>query len=346
MLLPVLAAAGTTALAGTTFAGAASASAHSRPRVAPVPLVVYSAQGYDKAVTTAFQKKTGIPVLLDDDSTGPLLAKVEAERNNPKWGVLWVDGSTAFAGLDKMGLLYRGYEPKVNWTTLGSESLPADKSYVPVSMTLMAAMVYNPKVVSNPPKTWQQLLQARWKGAVGMNNPLISGPTFPFVAGMMNDLGGIVPGETYFKKLKANGLVVNPTNGDTLTALENGQIKLALIQSSAAVGATFTDHNLKVVYLPPVTLLPGVIGIDVKAPPAVRAEAERFIQYVLSPAGQKVMQVGDPTGDSLFYPIVKGIKARKALPSIARVKTQSIDPYKWGPKENAINNWFNTNIVQ
>ena len=48
-------------------------------------------------------------------------------------------------------------------------------------------------------------------------------------------------------------------------------------------------------YLNPVTLLPSAIGIDAKAPAAERSEAEKFIEFVLSPAGQKVMQSGDPT---------------------------------------------------
>jgi len=64
-----------------------------------VPLVVYSAQGYDHAMTAAFAKATGIQVKLDDNSTGPLLTQIEASKNNPNWGLLWVDGATAFAGL-------------------------------------------------------------------------------------------------------------------------------------------------------------------------------------------------------------------------------------------------------
>jgi hypothetical protein len=66
-----------------------------------VTLVVYSAQGYDKVMTAAFQKATGIPVKLDDNSAGPLLTQIEASKNNPNWELLWVDGTTAFAGLDQ-----------------------------------------------------------------------------------------------------------------------------------------------------------------------------------------------------------------------------------------------------
>jgi iron(III) transport system substrate-binding protein len=94
-------------------------------------------------MAAAFTKATGIPVKLDDNSTGPLLTQIEASRNNPNWGLLWVDGATAFAGLDQQGLLQKGFEPSVSWNPLGQQSLPADKSCTPTGVTLMAALVYD-----------------------------------------------------------------------------------------------------------------------------------------------------------------------------------------------------------
>src|ERR1700730_5090119 len=235
-----------------------------------VTLVVYSAQGYDKVMTAAFSKATGIPVKLDDNSTGPLLTQIEASKNNPNWGLLWVDGATAFAGLDQQGLLQKGFEPSVKWDTLGQQSLPSDKSYTPTGVTLMAAMVYDKTKVASPPSTWQQLLSSTYRGEVGMNDPSQSGPTYPFIAGMMNYLGGGSAGRQFFAKLKANGLIIHPTNGPTLQALTSGQVKLALVQSSAGIGAKIGDSKLAVAYLPPVTLPPSAIGIDAKASPQVR----------------------------------------------------------------------------
>jgi iron(III) transport system substrate-binding protein len=185
-------------------------------------------------MTKAFTKATGIPVQLDDNSTGPLLTQIEASKNNPKWGLLWADGATAFAGLDTQGLLLKGFEPSVTWNSLGSQSVPADKSYAPTGVTLMGILAYKTKV-PNPPTTWQALESSAWKGQVGMNDPSQSGPTFPLIAGVMNYLGGVSAGEKYFSTLKANGLVIHPTNGPTLQALTSGQINLALVQSSAAV---------------------------------------------------------------------------------------------------------------
>jgi iron(III) transport system substrate-binding protein len=335
------------AASGTSSSPAAASQAAASSSGAVVPLVVYSAQGYDKVTTEAFTKATGIPVKLDDNSTGPLLTQIEASKNNPNWGVLWVDGATAFAGLDQQGLLMKNVIPSgVSYNALGTASIPADKSYAPAGVTMVMAVVYNKAKVPNPPKTWQDLLSPQFKGQVGMNDPSQSGPTFPYIAGMMNYLGGVSAGESYFTKLKANGLIIHPTNGPTLQALTSGQINLALVQSSAGVGAVLQDKNLGITYLKGTTLLPSAIGIDAKASPQVQAEAEKFISFVLSSAGQKVMQTGDPTGDSLYYPVLSGVSALAVVPPLPSGVTQSIDPYKWGPQEGTVNTWFDSNIVR
>jgi iron(III) transport system substrate-binding protein len=168
----------------------------------------------------------------------------------------------------------------------------------------------------------------------------------------MNQLGGqadgVAKGEAYFSQLKANGLHVFPTNGDTLHALETGQIDYGLIQSSAATGEVArapksAAFDPKILYLPKSTLLPGVIGIDKAAPVAVQAEAKKFVDYVLSPAGQQVMQAADPKGDSLYWPVVPGVSA---LPDLTPFPTdyQTIDPYFWGPQEGQLNSWFDGTI--
>jgi len=50
---------------------------------------------------------------------------------------------------------------------------------------------------------------------------------------------------------------------------------------------------------------------------AEQAEAEKFIEFVLSPARHKVMQSGDPTGDSLSYPVLQDVSPLSSLPSLA-----------------------------
>lgn len=326
--------------------GPSGSAASSAPGVSA--LVVYSAQGYDKPVTEAFTKATGIPVKLVDDSTGPLLTKVAAERNNPQWDVLWVDGATAFAALDKQGQLAPYTPAGATFTTAAAATVPANHSFNPTGLTVMAALIYNAARASSVPATYEDLLGSAYQGKVGMNDPAQSGPTFPFVAGLMHQMGGTAAGEAYLSKLKGNGLRVFPTNGDTLHALETGQINYGLIQSSAAVGEVAkvkpsAQFQPKVAYLPQATLLPGVVGIDKNVAPARQAEATKFVDFVLSPAGQQAMKAGDPKGDSLFWPVVTKASPLPGLPAFP-AHYQQIDPYVWGPQEGQINTWFDTHI--
>lgn len=344
----LLAGAGIVALLATGC-GTSTKSATASPTSgggAKVPLVLYAAEGYDSAMATAFQKATGIPVKLDDDSTGPLLTKIEAEKNNPQWDLFWVDGDQAFASLDTQNQLLKGFEPAVAYNSLGQSLIPSDKSYVPTGVTMAAALVYSAKAVPTPPTSWSELSSASYKGAVGMNDPSVSGPTYPYVAGQYQQMGGTAQGEAYFTALKRNGLHVYQTNTNTLQALETGQIKVATIQSSAGIGAGIKNPDIKVAYLKPETVLPSVLGIDAHVSAMVQAEAKQFVNFVLSPAGQQVMQSGDPSGDSLYWPLLNGVPPLSQLPALSTVPTQTLDPYTWGPQEAAINTWFTDNIVQ
>lgn len=311
-------------------------------------LVVYSAQGYDQDVVDAFQKATGIETKLVDLSTGPLVAKVEAEKQNPQWGLVWFDGAEAMRSLADQGLLLKGWAPQVNWNAMGKALLPADKSYIPVSATFAGVLVVNTKVVpaDKAPRSWADLLKPEYKGLVGMNNPSISGPTYPLVAGVLQAQGGEAGGKKYFQQLKANGLHVFDTNGVTLKALYSGAIGIAIVQSSAGVGAVLKKEPVQLVYPEPVSLLPGSIGINAKASPEVAAAAKKFVEFVLSPEGQKVMLSGDTGGDSNYYPLLEGLKPSPAVTPLMGIKYQSVDPTVWGPREGEINTWFTNTIVR
>ncbi|MGN6126093.1 MAG: ABC transporter substrate-binding protein [Humibacter sp.] len=341
------------ALTGCTAAAASSSTGTASAAGTKVePLVLYAAEGYDAAMAKAFTAKTGIPVKVDDDSTGPLLTKIAAEKNNPQWSLLWVDGDQAFASLDQQGELLP-YKSPVTLTAEGKAIQPSDNAYSPTGTTVMAALIYNAAKTSAVPTSYQDLLGSAYAGKVGMNDPAQSGPTYPFIAGVMNQLGGqssngISKGESYFQSLKSNGLKVFPTNGDTLHALETGQIDYGLIQSSAAVGETIkvkptAQFQPKIVYLPKSTLLPSVLGIDKGVDATQQAEGKKFIDFALSPAGQKVMQGADTSGDSLFWPIVAGVSALPQLPAFPS-SYQRLDPTYWGAKEPNVVSWFEQSI--
>lgn len=70
--------------------------------------VLYSAIGYAQPVVEAFTKATGIQVKIVGLSTGPFIAKVQAEKQNPQWNLVWFDGAEAMRALANRGFLAKG----------------------------------------------------------------------------------------------------------------------------------------------------------------------------------------------------------------------------------------------
>lgn len=336
-----------------TTASLAVAAQRTTHHVAPMAktneqLVFYSAQGYDAAIAKAFQAKTGITVKLVDDSTGNVVAKIEAEKSNPHWDVAWFDGPETMQALDNEGLLAKGWTPSDvgNYISLGTALIPKDKAFYPTSITGTGVMAYNTKLLkaAQAPKDFSDLLSPRFKNAVAMNDPSISGPTYPLVAGIMQQMG-MQKGEQYFTKLKQNGLKIFPTNDNTLQALLNGQVKVIMIQDSALVSAKVAGDPIQMVYPKSGAFtLPAVIGIDKNAPDA--DAARKFVEFVLSKAGQQVIvNPKNGGGDSYFTPIIKGVHANKARPS-SGMKWIAINPVWAAHVEASLKKWFHENIVQ
>lgn len=335
-----------TALATVTACGSPSASSApgSSASAGGGDMVLYSSMGYAQNAVNAFTATTGLKVTLVYDSGPPLLTKVAAEKNNPQWTSLWIEGDAAFASLKQQGLL-QAYKPSATLNDIGTSVSPADNMWTPTGVTLVMTVLCNADKVPVQPQAWADLADPKFKGLIGMNDPSQSGPTYTFVAGMMNQLGGEDQGKAYFSSLKANGLQVFPTNGDTVHALETGQIGCGVIQSSAALGEQLSQQgkmNLKASYPAKTTQLPGVMGITSAAKGTALTTAQKFADWVLSPQGQQVILNDKPKGASLYWPVVQGVQALSTMP--AYPQAQHIDPAVWGPKQGEVTTWFSQNI--
>lgn len=311
-------------------------------------IVFYSAQGYDSAMAKAFKKVSGTDVLLTDDSTGNIVAKIEAERNNPHWDVVWFDGDATMQSLNNQGLLYKWTPANVkNYTALGASLIPPDHAFYPAGLTAAGVIVYNTKKLTpaQAPRDWSDLLKPQFKNQVAENDPAFSGPAFPLISGMMLRMGGLSKGEAYYLKLKANGLKIFQTNDPTLNSVITGAREIGIVQDSAYYGAKVTGNPPISVVFPKsgVTALPGVVAINAKSKHLKAAEA--FVNYILSAAGQNVMLHDPNDPDSYYAPIVKGVSALTGRQT-ANITFQRLD-YMWaGAHATEIKTWFHDNIVQ
>jgi len=315
-------------------------------------LQLYAALDYSTNVATAFTAKTGIPVSVTALSTGPLLAKITAEKNNPQWGVYWADGAEPCAAFDLDKQLLH-YKPSAHLNAVGQKLAPKDGAYQVPGFTEMVGVVYNSSKVRKP-TSWDDLASADFKNQVGMNNPSISGPTYPFLAGLMEQLGGETAMKTYVSKLKDNGMRVFAKNSNTLAALTTGVINVALVQSSAGIttaakykAAPVAGLTPEVTYLSKTTVLPSCLAIDGKASKFQQDAAKKFADFVMSSEAVQIM-IKDNAGDSLFWPTLLGSKPATAatrMPSFTAGLIQVVDPYKYAPLQGAIQDWFAKNIA-
>lgn len=313
-------------------------------------LVLYEAAGFANAVATAFEQKTGIKVNVVHLPTGPLAAKIEAEGNYPQWDVAWFDGGVTMRSIANLGLLSTGWTPNDigNYTAGGNAMIPSDHAYFPLGYTAAGAIAYNTKAVpaNEAPKTWQDLAKPAFKNAVAMNNPAISGPTYPFVAGILQQMG-TSNGEQFFQTLKANGLQVYAKNGPTIRALLSGKAKVVVAQDAALIGFQLKGAPIKMVYpASGVFKLENVVAIAKNAPDKQAAEA--FIQFCLTPQAQAIMSnPKDGGSDSYRTSVIKSVAAPQPVQvRTGHVKWVNVDQIQGARQESAVLKWFTQKIVK
>jgi iron(III) transport system substrate-binding protein len=158
-------------------------------------LVVYTAYEENELKTFWEQFKKDLPDLAARASyirasTGPIMARVEAEKANPQADVIWGVFNDYLTGAAKKGLL-ESYAAKE------SDKIPArfknpDNLWQGVTLLTVAFAVNQKKMAElklTPPQSWSDLLDPKYKGHVVMSNPSTSGTAYLLLASHAARLG-------------------------------------------------------------------------------------------------------------------------------------------------------------
>ena len=151
-------------------------------------LVVYTAYEENELKTFWDQFKKDMPDLAAKasyirGSTGPTIARLEAEKANPQADVVWGVFNDYMTGAATKGLL----EP---YAAKESNAIPArfkhpDNMWQGVTLLTVAFAVNQKKMAElklSPPKSWADLVDPRYKGHVVMSNPSTSGTAYLLLA--------------------------------------------------------------------------------------------------------------------------------------------------------------------
>lgn len=272
----VISACGSAAAPASGQAGAARAAGGGTPG----HVVVYSAgpANLAKLLAKDFEKKTGITVDMFQSTTGKVLGRLEAERNNPKADVVVLADWAAPISLVKQGLTHPFHPAglsEVRWVGAGD-------NYFAYSASALG-ITYNTKLVSTPPADWSAAEAPRWKGKVVMPDPSLSGSAFDFVGGYLQNHAN---SWSLLQQLKANGMAVEGANAPALNEVVTGarDMVLAGVDYMAYQGKA-KGEPLGIVYPSSGTVVNPRPVLILKSAPDL-ANAEKFVNFLLSKQGQ------------------------------------------------------------
>jgi iron(III) transport system substrate-binding protein len=158
-------------------------------------LVIYTAFEENELKTFWEQFKKDLPDLAAKasyirGSTGPTIARLEAEKANPQADVVWGVFNDYMTGAAKKGLL-EPYAAKDSSSIAGRFKHP-ENMWQGVTLLTVAFAVNQKKMAElklPPPRSWADLLDPKYKGHIVMSNPSTSGTAYLLLASHAARLG-------------------------------------------------------------------------------------------------------------------------------------------------------------
>lgn len=293
----------------------------------PEALQVYSAQ--HDAVTTAwaegFTKKTGIKVQIRDGEDGSMGHQIVEEGERSPADVFLTENSPAMTLVEDAGL-FAPVPAKV------AAQVPAGRRPSSGAWTSVAArstvIVYNPEKIAEKdlPASLMDLQEPEWKGRWGAG---AAKPDFQaIVAGMIVQRGEDET-KAWLEGLKENAKIYE-NNIATMKAVSAGEVPMGVIYHyywyKDQAGTKESSGSTKLHYLKNED--PGAFisfsGGGILKNGKHQAEARKFLEYVTSVEGQKVLA----DSGSMEYAVSKGATSDPALPPLDSLDPPTVDPSK------------------
>ncbi len=229
---------------------------------------------------------------------GKLMAKIAAERQSGKIAadVLWTSEIPDFYQLKSQGVLEKYISPEAKYIV--SPVKDPDGYFTPARLGTLG-IAYNTKKIADPPKSWQDLLDKRFKDGFGIANPALSGTAMVSVAMMVNNLGW-----DYMEKLKGNGTKMGQGSGQVVDDTASGDLKACIGVDYIVIEKMIKGANIGFMYPKEMLVIPSPVAI-IKGTPNLKA-AQKFVDFLLSREGQEIIASTGTLPIRDDVPIIKG----------------------------------------
>jgi iron(III) transport system substrate-binding protein len=295
-------------------------------------ILVYNAQheSLTQAWADAFTKETGIKVTLRNGSDTELGNQLVQEGAASPADVFLTENSPAIAMVAGAGLL----------APLNAETLqrvpeafrPSDGKWTGIAARSTVFAYDKAKLQpADLPKSLLDLAAPAWKGRWGAAP---AGADFQAIASALLELKGEQATADWLKAMKQNAVSYRG-NSAAMKAVNAGEVDGAVIYHYYYFGdQAKTGENSKNVALhyfrheDPGAFL-STSGGGVLASSKHPAEAQTFIKWITSKAGQEILK----TGNSFEYAVGAGVRSNPKLVPLADLQAPKLDPSKLNSKK-------------
>lgn len=302
-------------------------------------LVVYSSVDEENAkkLLDAFTKATGVKVRFTFLSSGPAVARIEAEKNNPQADVWYGAPSENHVVLKEKGLSQPYVSP--NAKELAAKFKDPEGYWTSFYMNPLGFAsnlnILKQKSVE-PPASWADLLKPAFKGQVQTPSPQTSGTGYNMVAAL-----AIVMGEDkafdYLKRLSPSIQTYTQSGTAPSKAAAIGQAGVGIQFTPAFLQLIEEGYPLKITFpkegvgfeAPAISILKGAPHLDL---------AKKLVDWAITVPGQNAIT----DAKTYFFPVHPKAKLAKGLPSFDEVPVINYDAV-WAGKEKKrlVDRWIN-----
>lgn len=294
-------------------------------------LHLYTAFGAKEALLyiEAFQKETGVPVQWVRLSSGELLTRVRNERERPQASVWFGGPFTDFILATQEGLL-SPVHPRLTYPMPPGGADP-ELHWMGISVGAIA-FASNREILTrrklSPPKSWKDLLSPSFRGEVSMAYPYTSGTAYTILASLMEALGR-ERALQFFQALDRNIHHYNKSGSACVTQAALGEVGVCIAFTQDILQKGVSKGFPVVMTFPKEGTGYEFAGVAMLRGAPEPERAKRFIRWILSKSGQKLM----PSAHRI--PVDPEISLPQSIPSLRQIHLFPFDAELAGEKKRA-----------
>lgn len=306
-------------------AGAGGAAAQSGE------LVLYCSadEAWCRAMSEAFERETGIEVLMTRRSSGETYAQVKAEEGQPRGDVWWGGTGDPHLQAAQEGLTVEYQSPMLAELQPWAQNQAEASGHRTVGIYAGAlGFGYNSDLVTeSPPACWTDLLDERFRDDVQVANPNSSGTAYTMLATMVQLMGEDEAFE-YLKALNDNISQYTQSGSAPIRAAATGETAIGIVFQHDAV-------TQAVAGAPIVTVAPCEgTGYEIGSMSLIDGgpnpdNARIWYDWALSPAAQEI----GAQANSFQVPSNANAATPPEAPKLADIKLIDYDFAKYGSSD-------------